>query len=326
MELFEKTTEIYPTISYGFCGRADVFRLRGDLDNAIDAFQKARTQFPTMSAPIAGLAEAFRDAHRFSDAIDAYNYAAREFPFDSWCRNGRANVLRTTWQLPDALAAYDQILLDLPSNIGAATGRANVLKLLRQYPSSLEAYDLILARRPNHKQARYGRAAVLALLGRSEEALSILPASAAMAQARVDWFGLHTRSMLLLKLHRVDEALDLLENAVLKIPFYKYREMFERALGLARLKATLYEAAVNILRAARDPVGKIINIHALCTMGRTAEAREVYRAVKAEHADVAVELRKAVGALCGVEPSGPTLTGQQIFEFECEAILQEVAA
>jgi len=125
---------------------------------------------------------------------------------------------------------------------------------------------------------------VAASMGRTDEALRILPDGAPSTEA--GWVGYHIRGMALLRCGRVDDAVRVFEEGVLKNPWLEDRDYFRTGLALARLRQREFSAAARVLDDVRAhtlevPV-KLLRIHARGGEGDCEKAEQAYRGLPSQ--------------------------------------------
>ncbi|HKP12064.1 MAG TPA: hypothetical protein VJZ91_08145, partial [Blastocatellia bacterium] len=112
-------------------------------------------------------------------------------------------------------------------------------------------YDDIRHSFPHNLVARNARSWILAALHRYEEALADLPTKD--LNSIEDWIGFHIRGMILLRMGRVSEALDIFEQGVISNPWVADREVFRTALSVAWMRQQEYSKAAEVLNEVASP-------------------------------------------------------------------------
>src|SRR4030095_10685169 len=97
---------------------------------------------------------------------------------------------------------------EFPETVVARSGRAEVLKSQNRLGEALAAYESVIADFPEGVVARNAPASRPALRRRWEEARSILPGLSPITEQ--DWIGYHIRAMVLLRMGRLEEAIEIL--------------------------------------------------------------------------------------------------------------------
>jgi len=219
--------------------------------------------------------------NRLSESLEAYESVIRDFPSDVVARNGRAEVLKAQNRLSESLEAYESVIRDFPENVVARTGRAEVLKAQNRLSESLEAYESVIRDFPENVVARNGQACVLAALNRPLEALAFLPALAPVTEE--DWIGYHIRGMILLRMGRIDEAVEIFQEGMDYCPRPAQRDYFRAAFAVSCLQRQAYSKAADALAEVASPqlekTATLLRFHAFGGAGDLVRAAEEDRAL-----------------------------------------------
>jgi tetratricopeptide (TPR) repeat protein len=211
---------------------------------------------------------------RLDEALEAYETIINERPEEVIARTGRAEVLKALGRLDEALESYETIINDRPENIVAKSGRAEVLKALGRLDEALEAYETIISERPESMVAKTGYCGVLFGLGRYDNALKLLPDKIRSVD---DWKGYHIRGMIMLKIGKPDEAIEIFEKGLKENPVSTSRAYFRSALAIARLKQGNFSDAnillENINETELRPKVNILRLHTFGELKMFPEAK-----------------------------------------------------
>jgi tetratricopeptide (TPR) repeat protein len=176
--LDEAEREYAATISlgdelFGLSGLARVLRVRGKLDEALNACIEIKKRFsdhPEIPRVWALHCDILRDMWRFEDALSTYREVVSRFPEHSvfWC--GVASVLKDMGNLSQALEAFSTAATRFPEEPVARGGRADTLKLLGRVDEAMKEYESAIVAFPWESPLACGKADVLRTMGRYEEA------------------------------------------------------------------------------------------------------------------------------------------------------------
>jgi tetratricopeptide (TPR) repeat protein len=238
----------------------------------------------------------------------------------SWTQHGDA--LLCNGRFNEALKAYDSAIL-FGERLVARNGRAEVLKSQNRLSESLAAYESVILDFPENVVARNGQACVLAALNRPLEALAILPASApAIAE---DWIGYHIRGMVLLRMGRLDEAVEIFQEGMEHCPRPTQRDYFRTAFAVSCLQRKTYSMAADALSEVVSPqlenTATLLRFHAYAGAGDLARAAEEDRALApvvslAKFKEIQEELRRRF-----VDQAPPQHTEEWLIESETDLLL-----
>jgi predicted O-linked N-acetylglucosamine transferase (SPINDLY family) len=126
---------------------------------------------PTDSQAYLNRANILRMLGRRQDALDSLNRALAARPGWAEVLNSRGGVLLEMGRAPEALAAFDEALALTPGDPAALNNRGNALRALGRLDAALESHDRALARKPDYAEAHSNRAGLLQRLERFGEAL-----------------------------------------------------------------------------------------------------------------------------------------------------------
>ena len=222
-----------------------------------------------------GHAEVLKAQGRWNESLNVFNEVIAQHPDSVVAKTGRAEVLKAQGRLADALAAFDAVIAQHPEDVVPKNGRAEVLKAQGRLVESLDAYNEIRTKHPDDYVARNGRSCVLAALGRYEEALKSLPIEDPIGLQ--GWIGFHIRGMILMRMKRFDDAVNIFKRGIDENPFPSNRAYFKTALAAALIQQEKYEAAAlllsNIEAPSLEPQIKVLHLHASGEQGHDDEAR-----------------------------------------------------
>jgi len=247
---FDRALSINPNLADAWLGRGSALRRLKSHDACMAAYQKALAVDPRLAQAWIGRGHALADCKRYDEALHAYDLALSIEPRQAEIRTARGdfffarkqyreakseyesalsikrdfpsahvglgNISAMLHRYDEALAAFDQALASNVDCVEAWLGRASTLLLRKDFEGAASSYDKVLARRPDHRAALLGRCDALYGLGQYDEqtyaralALDVEHGDAA---ERAAW--LYDRSMLLLRVHRVREAIPGLRQAI----------------------------------------------------------------------------------------------------------------
>jgi tetratricopeptide (TPR) repeat protein len=270
---YNEVIELHPGDVVARTGRAEVLKAKGLLDDALAAYNEVIELHPENVVARNGRAEVLKAKGLLDDALAAYNEVIELHPENVVARNGRAEVLKAKGLLDDSLAAYREVIELHPENVVAKSGWAEVLKAKGLLHDSLAVYTDILIQFPYDGVARNGRACILGALGRLEEALQCLDQKIIGSQ---DWVRLHIRAMVLLKMNRKSEAIQILNEGLQNCPSGLQRDYFRTALVIAWLRRGDLAKAKEKLEEIQSPqlhgTANVLRLHVFGAEGNVREA------------------------------------------------------
>ena len=258
------------------CGRAEVLKSMGRLEEVLTEYDKAIQEFPLDVVPRNGRAEVLKSLGRLEEALTEYDKAVQEFPHNVVSRCGRAEVLKSLGRLEEALAEYDKAIQEFPLDVVPRSGRAEVLKSLGRLEEALTEYDKAIQEFPLDVVPRSGRAEVLKSLGRLEEALTEY--DKAVQEFPLDVVPRNGRAEVLKSLGRLEEALTEYDKAVQEFPHNVVSRSgrAEVLKSLGRLEEALTEYDKAVQEFPLDVVPRNGRAEVLKSLGRLEEALTEY--------------------------------------------------
>jgi predicted O-linked N-acetylglucosamine transferase (SPINDLY family) len=247
---FDRALSINPSLADAWLGRGNALRRLKSHDACLAAYQKALAIDPHLAQALIGWGHALADHKQYDEALYAYDQALSIKPRNAEIRTARGdfffarkqyqeakseyegalsinqdfapahvglgNVSAMLHRYDEALSAFGQALSINADCVEAHLGRAGTLLLRKDFGGAASSYDKVLAMRPDHRAALLGRCDALYGLGQYDEqtyakalALDVEHGDAA---ERAAW--LYDRSMLLLRVHRVRDAIPGLRQAI----------------------------------------------------------------------------------------------------------------
>jgi tetratricopeptide (TPR) repeat protein len=276
---YDRTIKKFPDESILKCSRANIFRLKAEYQLALDEFNSIADEFPYDVSPKEGIAETLREMNRFDESLSIFNEILSKSPMSIRARNGRANIFKCMGQYSESLQVYDQNVIDFPYDIVSWSGRADLLKQLGHLDDSIKAYERISLLNPYDKSALYSMAAIYVVKGQYEQAFHLLPTET--PQTKDDWMAHHIKGMIYLKTGKIDEAIDLFNVALSKIPYYTMIRIFKNSLSVASLRKQRTSNAIESLNYKGDTshneyIRNVLRIHAYGESGEIDKAEAAY--------------------------------------------------
>jgi len=272
-------------------GRAETLKALGRLNDSLDAYDAVIATYPENVVARSGRADTLKALGRLNNALGAYDDVIATYPENVVARNGRADTLKALGRLHDALGAYDAVIATYPENVVARNGRADTLKALGRLHDALEAYDAVLLIYPQNMIARNGRSCVLGALQRYDEALVDLPAQPTTLE---DWIGFHIRGMIMMRLRRLEEAIQIFERGVAEDILPLSKQYFRTALAMALMRQKKYDNAERLLSDVGtyelQPQVDVLLVHCFGEEDRTDEAREAFKGISTKPWSISDEL------------------------------------
>ncbi|HXM50420.1 MAG TPA: tetratricopeptide repeat protein [Pyrinomonadaceae bacterium] len=245
-------------------GQGEVLKAMGHFEGALAAFEEAIAQDPNNVVAKNGRAEVLKVQGEFKGALAAFEEVIRQHPENVVAKSGRAEVLKAQGEFKGALAAFDEVIRQHPDDVVAKTGRAEVLKAQGEFKGALAAYDEVRNRFPDDAITRNGRIWTLVALGRYDEAIEGLPGG--NPAGLEDWIAFHIRGMVLMRMRRIEEAIQIFQRGVSENPFPSSAAYFQVALAVALIRQGKYRDANSLLADIDAPNLKpqvdILRLHA----------------------------------------------------------------
>ena len=245
-------------------GQGEVLKAMGHFEGALAAFEEAIAQDPNNVVAKNGRAEVLKVQGEFKGALAAFEEVIRQHPENVVAKTGRAEVLKAQGEFKGALAAFDEVIRQHPDDVVAKTGRAEVLKAQGEFKGALAAYDEVRNRFPDDAITRNGRIWTLVALGRYDEAIEGLPGG--NPAGLEDWIAFHIRGMVLMRMRRIEEAIQIFQRGVSENPFPSSAAYFQVALAVALIRQGKYRDANSLLADIDAPNLKpqvdILRLHA----------------------------------------------------------------
>ncbi len=261
---FEQVIRQHPENVVAKNGRAEVLKAQGEFKGALAAFDEVIRQHPDDVVAKNGRAEVLKVQGEFKGALAAFEEVIRQHPENVVAKTGRAEVLKAQGEFKGALAAFDEVIRQHPDDVVAKTGRAEVLKAQGEFKGALAAYDEVRNRFPDDAITRNGRIWTLVALGRYDEAIEGLPGG--NPAGLEDWIAFHIRGMVLMRMRRIEEAIQIFQRGVSENPFPSSAAYFQVALAVALIRQGKYRDANSLLADIDAPNLKpqvdILRLHA----------------------------------------------------------------
>lgn len=185
----ESALLLRPTDIQAQLNRANVFRLLGRRQEALDGFTRALRARPGWAQVLNNRGGVLHDLKRHDEALRDFDAALAVQPRNARTLVNKGGVLVDMGRAQAALVTLDQALALAPDDAAAWNSRGNALRQLGQYPAALESHDRALALRPDYSGAWSNRGGVLQLLQRHGEALDSFDKALALDAENPAAFG-----------------------------------------------------------------------------------------------------------------------------------------
>lgn len=261
----------YPNNRLALCGRADVLQDQGKLVVALVAYELAVECSPYRPEPVLGKARILRHMGRFVEALTVYEEARSRFPSDRRIAAGFLAVYRAQGRFEEALIAVDKLIAEFPFDARGRIARAAILSRLGRDSEALAIYDAILAEKPTLVQAAMGKAALLIRLQRDAEAAVLLPEQ--RPKTRRDWRRLLLRACLIENQQGAPSAARMLTYNIPLCPFAFERRGMRDLLATIELRRSRWGEARQVVETNPEEVSNVIALHVLAATHRTGQAR-----------------------------------------------------
>ena len=239
--LFRSSAKLLPQDPAPYLNLSAALLALGDAPGAVKAAIRARRRAPDLAQAHYMLGVAQMAADKLDDAARAFTAALRLDPklADAWVNLGVIRYRRN--DIEQAKTAMRRALAVAPGHVGAAGNLGAFLRLTGQVEASEKLLGDTLERNPEAAEVRINRAAALLSEERAPEALALLEAKSAPADARLAQHWQMQHALALLQVGRAAEARDLVA-AIGDVPPEMAPLMLWRRVLLA-LVARDYEAA-----------------------------------------------------------------------------------
>ncbi len=283
--LYWQTSERFPDDVVARNGLAEVLKVQDRLEESEPLYRQTCERFPDNVVARTGLAEVLKARDRLEESETLYRQTCERFPGDVVARTGLAEVLKAQDRLEESETLYRQTCERFPDNVFARNGLAEVLKARGRLGESETLYRQTSERFPSDRVCKHGLANLLRLQKRFDEALSLLPAPAAL-DSRRNMYDLHLHGLILLGSGAAAAAVEIFERAV-EAPISSRRKAhFRSALITARLKQKRYQDALGDLETieAATPELQTLELHAAAGAGAGAgaDARQLHTRLSAD--------------------------------------------
>ena len=279
---FDDTVERFPEDVVARTARAETLRELGRLEEALASFDDTVERFPGNVVARNARAETLRELGRLEEALASFDDTVERFPEDVVARTARAETLRELGRLEEALASFDDTVERFPGNVVARTARAETLRELGRLEEALASLEDTARRFPENFVARNAWAHLLGRLGHFDRAEALLKAAATKPRARRDWIAAHILAIARLRIGRIEEALEGLNQGIRECPFADVRKYFRTARLVAWLAGQHVSDAVEEFAAfERDRTISgiqaanvvLLHVHAHAKSGNRVEAQ-----------------------------------------------------
>ena len=254
------------------CGRAEIFKDHGQMEEALKVYEACETEFPRDSVPLCGRASALASAGMLAKAISAYEMVLTEFPGDVVAETGLAGVLGEIGESERAFQIFDKLAYIRPNAEVTLCSRAKLLRNIGRLEESLAGYEAVIQKMPLSITAHNGRAKTLRNLGKLNDSLAAYDETIDNSSAIRGHYG---RADILKKFRRLDDAATAYESCIQRMP----KNMIGRN-GLASVLAAQgqHDAALDYLSDSppasySDWVGYYLRGTILFARGDVAHAR-----------------------------------------------------
>jgi len=312
----------YPNDGFALCGRAEVYRVKGDLSNALTSYELAIERNPFTPEPLVGKFEVLREIGNFVEAGILLEAARLRFPQDPTLASIHAELLEGRADLLPALSAYDDVIKNFPRAVRAQLGRARILRRIGRSQNALEVYSALLAAQPYLAPAQLGRAATFIELRAFASAEELLE-HPHTPKSLVDW----RKHFLMALLHQAQDdqrkSKTMFEFGMRKTPFVKMRRLYAAAFARLKLRQGEPSLALRAIDAEPNEISNVVRLHALAASGRVELARDAFSHIRPD--DTNLELAMEIARRFQIVAQQPKHDLAWIYSSEERAMLLEAA-
>jgi len=187
---------------------AGVFAQEGRFEEAINTYESI-SQWPDIVEVRTAIADIWRRRGDLDQAEAKYNEILQAWPNETRPLAGMAEIAKRRGSLGKALEIYDGLLagghVDKQSQIVYKLARCHILKLQGRLREAYQETDEVINAVPFWMDARILRGAILGLQEKAREGLKIIPAPSDVAVVD-EWGQQYVRGLLLLQLKRYEDA------------------------------------------------------------------------------------------------------------------------
>jgi len=234
------TAEVLGNVCVALCGRAEVLKDLGQIEESLQIYEQCIQEFPTDLVPRNGRAAALAYNGKLQQALDTYDEILRETPFDLVTNSGRAQVLRNMGRLDEALKEFSELAKSYPEGLFQQSARAEVLRELGKLEKAEEALVIMVEHFPLAPGPRNSYAKLLRDLGHFSEALNEY--NKTITKFPLNHWAYVGVAETYKKIGRLQEALDAYEQAMNRFP---------RSVTARNGKASVLVAMGNYLTALK---------------------------------------------------------------------------
>jgi tetratricopeptide (TPR) repeat protein len=248
------------------CGIAQVLRLQGHASKAVSAYREVVEKFPYVPQGYIGLADVLAEQRRMLEAISTLVAAAKKFPEVPRIAI-RLNAFRSRiGSSSTALADLDRLLAEYPDDIEAKAQRADTYRIMWRFEEALQDYEDILQSHPWNRSAKNGAASVHLAMGNFAKAEFLLETGVARSQE--EWRAQLLLAHVLIQKNSYREARHLLKGALRRIPFAREKELMAATLASLELESGAPSNAVHLMEKSTMSASKVVRLHALAQARR----------------------------------------------------------
>jgi tetratricopeptide (TPR) repeat protein len=208
--------DVNDPVVYGI--RAEVFKHRGQFQNALKAYDEALARFPNARYLLNGRADVLQDLGRFDASLSAYAEAQQRYSDDPVAFSGRVGVLKAKGQFTDALRVAIQNTKLFPENSILRAALGSCLAAIGKFDEAAKHYKLAISLDPRNSSHVVACAFALKSAGKLAAALQVAESAVKKAPSAPSLWSL--KAALLRAAGQFEESLESYEQAITKFPTY----------------------------------------------------------------------------------------------------------
>jgi tetratricopeptide (TPR) repeat protein len=151
LALFPDSSDLLADLIIATTRRAEVFRVRGELEEALAIYAEAQQIDPESPVPRLGAIDCYRELGRLEETLPLYEGI---LGFDPSVRYNYATALARLGRYPEAIEQFAIVTQESPEFANAYNNWGNTLLQVGDREAALEKYEEALRFDPDHGGAR----------------------------------------------------------------------------------------------------------------------------------------------------------------------------
>jgi tetratricopeptide (TPR) repeat protein len=195
LDLLNGIIDRYPDEANYYLSRANLFMLKGDIQDAKADFEKAVSVDPEnykcyleRGFFLKNTSSSDRGKANFDKAIALLGDEIKKNPQDAPLLIHRAEIMEQTGNVQSALNEYESYLKIWPLNYSVLAKKAIILSSSRQWPQAIDAYNTIINNFPENATMFYNRSLTFQQAGNLQKALDDINNAIRIDQSKYSYY------------------------------------------------------------------------------------------------------------------------------------------